>query len=312
MIAMLDDWRPQQEVTEHSGEPLPADAFFFVSPPTEIGEVVTAHSSVRRGKPLEPTGWRLLLAGGLTAVGDFIIWLVLHSDTEIGSLLMWMLLFSVPAFLITFLVSKRTAVCSYAGSLGIARFRLKRDPDKTRRPEIFLFQNAVELRTSQTRHYTNGVYTGTNYEFIWSNFQGKTCYKLTGSYYSSDGKPDKESPYYYALGAEGAWSAFAFERAKAELANHGVVRFNLPYGNYLVIGDGFIDLCFKGQTAHCPTHEIDRVTIKQGVITLRRTDAKSGFFGIGSSGIFTFDYAGLANARVFLFLLDHLVGVDFS
>jgi hypothetical protein len=78
------------------------------------------------------------------------------------------------------------------------------------------------------------------------------------------------------------------------------------------IGDGFIDLCFKGQTARCRTQEIARVTVKQGVITLRRTDAKSGFFGIGSSGIFSFDYAGLGNARLFCFLLDHLVGVDFS
>ena len=47
-------------------------------------------------------------------------------------------------------------------------------------------------------------------------------------------------------------------------------------------------------------------------MTLRRTDARSGFFGIGAQGIFTFSYSDIGNARLFLILLDYLVGVDFS
>ena len=47
--------------------------------------------------------------------------------------------------------------------------------------------------------------------------------------------------------------------------------------------------------------------MKQGVLTVRRKDAKDGFLGIGSQGIFKFTYSELANGRVFLMLLDQLV-----
>ncbi len=40
------------------------------------------------------------------------------------------------------------------------------------------------------------------------------------------------------------------------------------------------------------------------MVTISRRDAKKGFLGMGADGIYTFPYAGLGNAQLFLSMLS--------
>ena len=41
-------WQPGEDVTNHAGGTIEADADFFTPPPPEIGEIVSAQTSLRR------------------------------------------------------------------------------------------------------------------------------------------------------------------------------------------------------------------------------------------------------------------------
>src|SRR5438309_8475279 len=62
-------WQSGDGVTDLMGNPLPADRFFFVAPPPEIGQVISAWSNVRQGRAPWPRWLRVLLtlAAGLAA-----------------------------------------------------------------------------------------------------------------------------------------------------------------------------------------------------------------------------------------------------
>jgi hypothetical protein len=311
MTMAISRWTPPASVTTHTGEPIPTNANFFAAPPPEIGEVYTAH-----------TGWLGDQRAGSGAGSIVTIVIVaLIGVAVIGGVAAWMTQSNPIAMAVGGLIggagfgymmqrseAKKNHV-SYTGQRGIARYWYSNDATQREKGDIFLFANAVELRTSQTRNYTNGIYTGTDYSYRWTGPDGKQVYWLGGRYSSQKGTPKPTDPYYYGLAAELAWSRHLLAFVNAELEKSGAFRFNLSGNNCVVAGPGFLDLYMKGEQIRCPVDEIEKIDMNQGVITVRRTDAKSGFLGIGSSGIFRFTYAELANGRVFLMLLDQLVGV---
>src|SRR5437016_8668858 len=62
-------WQPSGEVTNHVDEPISSDRDFFAPPPPEIGQVTSAHTSLRIDKkPMSPAA-RRSLAVAVAAVG---------------------------------------------------------------------------------------------------------------------------------------------------------------------------------------------------------------------------------------------------
>jgi hypothetical protein len=312
MTMAISRWTPPADVVAHTGEPVPADALFFVAPPPEIGEIYSAYSGIqgekRAGSGLGSMIKIALVALIGVAIGAFLLGALsgwLPAAMAVGGVLLG----AAFGYFMFRSEAKKNNV-SYTGSLGIARFWYDNDATKREKGEIFLFANAVELRTGQTRHYTNGIYSGTEYFFTWTGRDGKQVFRLGGRYSSQKGTPKPHDPFYYARAAELAWSRYLLQFVNAELERSGAFRFNLRGNNCVVAGPGFLDLYMGGQQIRCPVDEIDKMEMNQGVITVRRKDAKSGFLGIGSTGIFRFTYSELANGRVFLMLLDQLVGVQ--
>src|SRR5688572_2875353 len=54
------DWLPPDDVTAHNSEPVDRTRDFFHPPPAEIGKVLTAHSTLVRGKEPYSLGGRLM------------------------------------------------------------------------------------------------------------------------------------------------------------------------------------------------------------------------------------------------------------
>src|SRR5262249_29708968 len=153
---------------------------------------------------------------------------------------------------------------------------------KREKGKVFLFADAVELRTAQTRNYTNGVYTGTTYSFNWTGKDGKQVFWLGGTYNNEKGLPGSDDPYHYGRAAEVAWSKHLLQFVTDELNRSGAFRFNLKGNNCVVAGPGYLELYMNGQQVRCMVDEIAKMEMNQGVMTVRRKDAKDGFLGIGS------------------------------
>jgi hypothetical protein len=177
-----------------------------------------------------------------------------------------------------------------------------------RKIKIFTFRSSD--RITLTNKFVNGVYSNTFYEYRWYDANKQNIYSLCGSHSSKEGNPPVQDTYHFALAAENAWSVFAYECACDKLERNATVSFDLVGDRALVLGNGFIEIINSNKSTRINTSEIDHLTIDRGIVTLRKIDAKSGFFGIGSSGIFQFEYRQIGNAKLFLMLFDALVGVN--
>lgn len=301
--AAEEAWTPTDEVRHHNGDPLPLDLVFFAPPPEEIGPIFTAHSTLKVGKRPRSVTSRFLLAGGLgslAAVG------VSYFDSSP----VWPVLAFLVVAGVVLLLTRFSHRVDYVGRDGVARIWCARSPHHVSRSEVFRFEDAEELRTGQTRQYTNGAYTGTSYVFNWTDATGKRRYKLSGSYHGEKKPPKPKDPFHFAERAEVAWSLHLFDRASEELEQRGAIRFNLGGANWVAVGPGFLDIGRKEGVERWTSEEIGGISAKDGTFKIKRRDAKEGWFS--SQGVFAFTYAQMANARLFLLALNRLLGYTFD
>ncbi|MCC6419914.1 MAG: hypothetical protein IT429_16895, partial [Gemmataceae bacterium] len=301
--------QPPAPLTDHGNGPIPPDADFFVPPPREIGELLSAYTSMRQGDEPWPVGaraaWSVLAAAVGVLLGVLID--VVGRVRNPAILVFWPLLFASIGVLIVLLATRFKRACSYVGREGVARFACAGRRDTLTRDEVFLFRDALELRTSQTRHYTNGVYQGTNYSYTWTDVSGLTRYVLASRHNSEQGTPKHTHEFHLAASAEFAWTMHLLGQLEAQLTLGGAVTFNVNKNDWVRVSPGHLRFALKGETFDCPVNEIREARVEQGMFVIKRTDAREGWFS--SSGVFKFPYSTLANAQLFLILLDKVAGV---
>lgn len=295
-------WEPPDDLKDHRDGAIPHDAEFFHPPPKEIGPLASAYSSLKFKNQPKPLGVRLIIAAVGGAVGAGIGFAISLAAGEIWAVI-WMVLFPVLGFLIGFLATGFNHTCTYVGQFGIAKYACSNSRDNVKE-DVFLFQNAAEVRTGLTAHYTNGVYQRTEYYFNWTDEHGKTVYKISGSHRSKDDTPPAGDLYNWGVAAEIAWSQFLLEDATAELKDRGVYEFGLGGSDFVRIGPGWVEFNLRGQTYHCTQEELATSSIANGQLTIKRRDAKEGWFS--SKGVFKFPYREIGNARLFMLLFQHL------
>jgi hypothetical protein len=132
--------------------------------------------------------------------------------------------------------------------------------------------------------------------------------KLGGHYYNRKGKPKPNSWFNFARVAELAWSRHYLPRALAELEQTGFATFPARANQFVRIGKGVIEFHLKGEPAAMQRTEIRDVRLAGGVLTFHHHDAR----WYRSAGTYKLSYGQLANARVFLLLLDKLMGYRFT
>ena len=302
-------WMPSSDVCDHTGSALAADAIFFAPPPPEIGTVLTAHSGVYRtgsamSKPMaqKVIGLFTLLGvvlGGFLGLGvaGGAVW-----GAAVGALLGGGIIGGA-----MFRRESRKRDCTYVGTHGIARCKY---PGKSA-PDILRFADAVEVQTAFL-----GRTGGTNFNFQWRNAQGKVIYKLEGGYYGNKRGSDPESVCHFAVAAEKAWSDFLLPQVMSELQRQGSSRFlvnrALSATQYATLSPGSVELPTAKRPVRLLSHEIADILVFQGLIMIRRHGAKDRGFpsNDGSDGIFRLSYGSVANVKIFLRLLEQVVGVS--
>jgi hypothetical protein len=304
-------WSPSEQVppvSGHAGQPLPLECVFVVAPPEEIGAVRTAHSTIRTHTPIFQKVWpriKGIVFGALCGLVLSNIVCILLIDTHDPAYVKAVGIAALVGAVIGLFAAGPKALCTFVGERGVASFLLDGRTFAVKKQDVFLFPNAADLRVSMTRNYTNGIYTGTNYGHIWNDAHGKQVFLLKGDFYHAKGKPPADSPYYFALSSEAAWTDYMLAVCTARLAHGESVRFPLKGANYVEVGPQVLELRVGNKSDRMGRDEVGSITVDQGQVMVARTDAKAGFLGVGSSGVFKFPYAELANARLFFALLGH-------
>lgn len=301
--SVLADWEPDEGVVTHGATDIPETMQFFVNPPPEIGEVATAYSTLQHGKKPMAMGTRFFIGALIAAIGLGVGFAIGNSPIDIICAIVGPVL-----GLGVWLALGFKHTCSYVGKAGMARYVLKGSLDAEPVEEVLVFADASDLTASQTRHYQNGIYTGTNYAFTWTAADGGKLLTLKGTYSSKEGFPKTKDPYHFARVGEIVWSDHISERMQAELDEHGSVEFAVNKRDFIRIGPGFIEFEFKGDVQRVPVEEIKKLNIGGGTFTIHTNDA--GWFG--SKGKFSFNYGSLGNASMFITALERLLGYEFD
>ncbi|MGQ0626538.1 MAG: hypothetical protein ACT4PL_00365 [Phycisphaerales bacterium] len=301
------------EVTEHNGDPLPAEAVFFAPAPPEIGAVLTAHTSLRKGqRPWNPgTRWLVcIVPGALVAAGFvFLGWrnnpgttAPINPEDVVG------LIFGGIVFAIAWALTGFSHSCSYVGSLGIARLAVRGGPDRPPRIRRLLFEEVAELRTFKNSVYVNFIYAGTNYWYKWADARGKVRFKIAGGYWTLKENPGVADPSWIGESASRAWTQFLWPRMAEEIDRVGWMQFNIAGGRFVRVGRGYVEYGKGDRTARIDREDIKSVKIESGVVTIEHKDAR----WYSGKGKFTCAVQQLANFRVFLIAVEMELGYMFE
>lgn len=311
MVANLKSWQPSIEVTDHLGMALLDDVVFFASPPGEIGKVSTAHSTLRAGKQPWPAPLRFIITvvpASLVGVAVFRFnKFVLESPTNTTPMIVALLFAAAVWGLMSWMTWFRHT-CTYTGSEGVARFKLSGNLDRIPKKDVLVFDLAAELRAKQTQQYVNGVYAGTEYQFVWTDAAGNKLLKLAGSYRSRKGTPKPKDPYYFAQAAEGAWNAHLGRRLQSELDQNGYVQFAVNKNEHIRVGPGYLEIAMRNISERLAVEDIKTLSINEGMFHIHHKDAK----WLGRKGKWSFEYGKLGNAQMFLLSLQTLLGFRFG
>jgi hypothetical protein len=296
-------------IPDHGGEPLLPDLDFFAAPPSDIGPVLSMHSTLRQGvEPWSPGG-RVALSALFAAIGGLVAYFIVAAVDPSSAI--WYAVWPLATAALGFLTGLGTTgfkhVCSYVGKDGVARFICTGDRTNISTAELFCFRDAAELRTAQTRRYVNGGYQGTSYSFTWTDVGGRTRYSYTGTHHSEKTSPPSTDAFQFGRAAELAWTDYLGQSAFRQLELSGSVSFSVSGGRVLRIGKGFVVVCEGGQEDRWDAQNIDGVLVEQGVMRIRRRGATEGWFS--SQGVFKFELSSLANAQLFLNLLEYVAGL---
>jgi hypothetical protein len=297
-------------VTDHRGETRRPDAELFAAPPAEIGRVVSAESTLRAGKSEMVLPLRLLVSlvpGTLVTLA--ILWAAVDPPFNADPVQQGLALAAgVALAAIIWYFTRFSHRCSYVGEDGIALFTLRGRRDAQPSPQVMRFEEVAELCAPQTRHYLNGVYAGTEYDFRWRDAAGKQRMRLKGRYVGQNKPPRAGDAYHFAAAAEAAWSNHFLARAAGELERTGAIPFRIEGKGGLRVGPGFIEFHFGDEPVRVTSEEIANVTLGDGQFSFVHKDAK----WYRSAGKYRFPYGGMGNGRVFFLALEKLMGYQWN
>jgi hypothetical protein len=301
---------PPTEMRNHAGDPLPGGLDFFVPAPEEVGPVMSAHTTLKVGQEPWTAGSRLLLAAGLSLFG-LVGGLFITSAASVRSpfwLVAWPGGLMLLILFIVIGVTGFSHTCTYVGRDGVARYTCSGRRDNIETAEVFRFRDANDLRTSQTLRYVNGAYQNTTYSYTWYDITGRTRYVIGGSHSSEANTPPSKDPYHWARAAELAWTWYLLDQSYRQLQLSGSVLFHLPGGRWIRLGERRLAHNLNGTEETWDADDIGLVTIKQGIVSIKRKGAREGWFS--SEGVLKFNFDQLGNAQLFFHLLEKVVGVS--
>jgi hypothetical protein len=197
-------WKPPPGVTTHFDGPLDIDLDFFVPPPPEIGEVLSADTSLRFGAAGRT---RAVNAARALAVGLFVgalVWLLMKQLEPKDPSAWWIgaALFGWIGGTIAWAKVRFRHACCYVGRNGVARFVASGDRG-TVTGERFLFRDAADVKETRTAR----DHGWTDFRFDWLDADGAAVFQIAGAYWGhfTGRNPWTDVLYQWGQAAVAAW-----------------------------------------------------------------------------------------------------------
>ena len=298
-----------EKICNHGGGELPVNGDYFVEAPAEIGPLLSGYTTLRKGQRPWSIPARTIVCV-LATFGGLFVGAGIDLVFDVGGFwaIVWPIVFPAGAFLLALYLTSFTHTVTYVGQEGVARYLCSGTRDNLGCREVFLFRDATHLRTSTTHHYNRGSYQYTTYKYTWTDVGGRQRYQISGSHTKKDGNPPSTDYYHFARAAEFAWTMYLIDDAHRQIELSGGVKFHVGRNQWIRVGPGKLTFALGGVEDEWDAHDVGAATVHQGVVKIKRTDAKEGWFS--SSGVIKFPFENLANAQLFFHLLDKLLGVQ--
>jgi hypothetical protein len=199
--------------------------------------------------------------------------------------------------------------CSYVGTKGLISYKLLDSRSAMPKENLLLFTDAHSLYTKTTHSYTNGIYMSTDYTYTWKKNSGNE-YVINGSYHSEKSSPKDGDNWHFANISESVWSSYLLSTIDDEIARNGYVEFPISGALQAVrVGEGFMEFVTKKDGAQrVMVSDMRDISLGSGTFQFKHQDARwwSG------KGKYSFEYANIPNARVFLICLSELAGISWN
>src|SRR5215469_3061956 len=144
-------WSPRAHDVDHAGNPLGSERLFVVPPPAQIGELMSAWSSVRRGTTVASIWKRVsicvLWTTGFLCLSELAILLgryLWHLDEDTALLIRGAGLSVAPcAGLLAAFQIDWSERCTFVGTAGVAEYIFRR---RKTRANVLRFEDAFDFR----------------------------------------------------------------------------------------------------------------------------------------------------------------------
>ena len=199
----------------HDGKPRSNSIVFFAQSPGEIGPLLSAGSTLKKGGGLKTYLGRIALAvfvAAILVIGAYWLASLDNSNpSENRNYIRVGYVLGAVIIAIQLWTGRFVAECSFVGKNGIARFTVQWLASATPKSQVLLFEQASELFARQGGvHIMGALKTATSYDFSWLDSNGQQIYRLTGGQSTITKVGDAGD---FARAAEKAWSHFLLAKA---------------------------------------------------------------------------------------------------
>ncbi|VFQ45787.1 hypothetical protein [Desulfoluna butyratoxydans] len=295
----------------HSGHEQPEESDFFAPPPEHIGEILSAHTSLKRGDT--PQGWGRRLATALVSTGvGALLGYGLARGLDLppweGPFFLWVTAGLILGFLLGMDHGVFRGTCTYVGSQGLAEYTLKGSRCAVPKEKKLRFDEVCSLHVDKTENYGGLIYRDTSFDFAWKDRTGAIRYRIAGAYTKKGGSPDDPGHlYYYGMAAEDAWNSYELDRMLLVLENGGNIPFQVK-DLTIELGLGHLNIYEGQRRLKLDVAHISSISLSRGIITVHssKPQARGWFSSSGKDGSLSFDYDDMPNATLFFWLVKTL------
>lgn len=217
---LVPRWEPNNEIKDFHNKPLPQGLDFFVPPPAEIGEVMSADTTLKTDDQPAPFHISYRIAVCLTVATAFLTnfafdWFGLTILTGIWIPRIVAVCLAGCGFAIPFALSKFRHHCRYVGLLGVADFNCAGHRWNLYDARKLVFTPDLQC-TPATDLQLKGGFKTAYYAFEWRDRELNLVLAITGSHsvphYAKDDQPPADDAYWYARAAYISWLSYCQAR----------------------------------------------------------------------------------------------------
>jgi len=312
-------WHPSDNINDHSGRAISDDeeVVFFCSPPSSIGPLISASSTLKKGDSPHSSLIKLvamLSAGFALALLTKLLLPVPFKHISSNLLHVLTIVISLMGVFWVNNLMKFSKKCSYVGSKGFFDGLIEEPLSKPPLESIVLFEDVSALYSRLVDIYRDELYEETTYSFSWEDKDGESLYSVDGSY-NKMVVPCNNLYHFYSKASD-IWNSQLFSKSVANLEKGNIVFFNIKFNdikkydtikknndiNKIGLNNALFEFCYENEIEKIHFNDIKEIVVKEGSIAIFYSETSLG----NKDGKYLLKLSYISNADTFVGLLTML------